>query len=712
MGKINVLGFEIANLIAAGVVVDRPASVMKELLENAIDAGATKVTAEIRGGGVLSIRVSDNGCGMSPEDLPVALRRHATSKIHSAEDLTSIATLGFRGEALAAISSVSEVTIVSKTKDAETGTMLTSDGGTVTDLTEVGATDGTTVLVEHLFARVPARRKFLKRDLTEAQACAAQMEKVAMSHPEIAFRFVSDGTLKFSTAGDGDPKNVLWALYGREFASRLLAVSCETDGVGVTGFVGRSDNSHGNRNMQNVFINGRFVKSKTVTAALERAFTSYLAPERYPVSALYLSLDPRQVDVNVHPAKLEVRFSDERRIFDAVYWAVRAALEENTERPELSLRDSSKTARALSGFADQEGKSAGEQMRMPPPLPKPGAMKNAAPAAEEGLSPAASLDFLGEMRRATDAILASAPAPVAPSDTPGVKEVPVFRAASPFSPSAARDPRPETPPRLPDTETPVSGAASPASPIVSEPVTAVAPPSPESEAVPPPASAVPAPAEAKPERDSASPGEAAAGTDAPLPPYRYIGCAFRCYLLVELEDELLVIDQHAAHERILFERLLATQRAEGRIPRQELLIPLTVPLTREESAAVLEAQGELEDVGFTFAPTRDGLGVALTALPNAVSPAEALDLFTKMAGDLVSAAGTPGMTDAKRRERALYQVACKAAVKGGRVYSEEQLIHLVEEVLRLPDVTVCPHGRPIAYRLTKRELDRRFDRIK
>lgn len=687
MGKINVLGFEIANLIAAGEVVDRPASVLKELVENAIDAGADQVTVQIRSGGILSIRVADNGCGMTPEDLPVAIRRHATSKIHAADDLNRIMTLGFRGEALAAIAAVSELTIITKTSDAPSGTMLVSDGGTVTDLTEVGAADGTTVLVEHLFGKVPARRKFLKKDRTEAQACAAQMEKVAMSHPEIAFRFLSDEVLKFSTAGDGDVKNVLWALYGRDFASKLLAVSGEGDGVLVSGYVGRSDNAYGNRNMQNVFINGRYVKSKTVTAALERAFTSYMAPEKYPVSALYLEIDPSQVDVNVHPAKLEVRFSDERRIFDAVYWAVRTALEQNTARPALSLGDPYKTARAVDAFAPIGAKLGGEQVSMmPPPLRHPSQPDTApvyAPAQasatkptsasdaprtaaatlpREELTPAASLAFLETLRASTAALEPDAVA--APAEAPVTNRAPAAAAAEiPAAPRMTDMPSPVAPPVTDAGETTKTGAG-----------------------VEPAAS--------------------------PAPAFRYLGCAFRCYLLVEVEEELLLIDQHAAHERILFERLLAEQKREGRIPSQGLLIPLTVPLTPEELAAAEDAAGELADIGFTFSPTADGKGLALLTLPNAVSPGEAVDLFTRMAGDLVAAAGTPGMTNDKRRERALYQVACKAAIKGGRTYTEEQLTHLIEQVLCLPDITVCPHGRPIAYRLSKKELDRWFDRIK
>ncbi len=651
MGKINVLDFEIANLIAAGEVVDRPASVLKELLENAIDAGATHITAEIMRGGVRSIRVTDDGCGMSQEDMPVALRRHATSKIKEASDLDGILTLGFRGEALAAISSVSDITIISKTADAPMGTILTADGGTVTDLSEVGAADGTTVLVENLFARVPARLKFLKKDATETMACTAQMEKVAMSHPELSFRFVTDGNVKFATAGDGDVKNVLYAIYGREFASRLLAVDCEQDGIRVTGFVGRSDNAHGNRNMQNVFINGRFVKSKTVTAALERAFTSYMAPERFPVSCLYLTIDPRLVDVNVHPAKLEVRFSDERRVFEAVYWGVRGALEENTSRPEMTLNDPTRRAKAVNGFVPVGRAPEVKQMEMPAPMPKPavspeptpvpspaptraGAPVREAAPVRESLTPAESLKLLDRMNHVVSEQLSSS------FTFPG-------------------------------------------------------------EYVAPKTVVTPMPVEKQEE-----------ASQAVIPPYRMIGVAFHCYLLVEVEDELLVIDQHAAHERILFEDMLANSRADKRVASQALLIPIEIPLAKEELAVVFDAMGEFETVGFAFSEMAETCGVELTSIPDAIDIDDARDLFTRMAGELLTGSGSPTDAERERRERALYQIACKAAIKGGRVYGDAQLTWLVERVLALPDITVCPHGRPIAYRLTKRELDRQFDRIK
>ena len=335
MGNIQVLSFEVANLIAAGEVVDRPASAIKEMMENAIDAGARHITVEIQSGGVSLMRVTDDGCGMSAEDLPMAIRRHATSKIRDAADLDGIITLGFRGEALAAISSVSDMRIMSKRREDDVGSMLEVRGGTLLGVSEFGCGNGTTVIVEHLFANVPARRKFLKRDATEAMAVGANVERVALSHPEIAVRFISDGVLKLDTAGDGQLKSAVYAVYGRDFAARLIPLAGEFEGVEISGFIGRSDNVRANRNGQSFFINHRYVKSRTAQAALEQAFVSYLPAEKYPVCVMNIGLNPARVDVNVHPAKLEVKFSNEKPVFEAIYYTVRQALEQDTGRPAL-----------------------------------------------------------------------------------------------------------------------------------------------------------------------------------------------------------------------------------------------------------------------------------------------------------------------------------------------------------------------------------------
>ena len=337
MGKINILSFAVANLIAAGEVVDRPASVIKELMENSIDSGADRITVEIQKGGTTFMRVSDNGCGIDKDDLPTALRRHATSKIKEAEDLDSIISLGFRGEALAAISSVSNIRIISKPKDAPIGAAVESRGGDIIGVVERGASDGTTVIVEDLFANVPARRKFLKKDITEGMAIASVVEKIALSHPEIAIRFISDGQPRLETTGDGKALNAIYSVFGRDFATKLLEVDGEIENVRVKGYVGRSDNVRANRNYQNFFINGRYVKSKTAMAAIEQAFKSYIAPDKFPCCVLFIEIDPRTVDVNVHPTKLEVKFSNEKPVFESIDYAVRNTLRNNVTRPEVRL---------------------------------------------------------------------------------------------------------------------------------------------------------------------------------------------------------------------------------------------------------------------------------------------------------------------------------------------------------------------------------------
>ncbi|MBP3605275.1 MAG: DNA mismatch repair endonuclease MutL [Clostridia bacterium] len=664
MGKINVLSFEIANLIAAGEVVERPSSVLKELLENSIDAGATRVVAEIKRGGVAMIRVTDNGCGMTAEDLPVALKRHATSKIREKEDLASIMTLGFRGEALAAISSVSKVTVITKTEEAEEGTMLVSEGGRVLDISAVGASTGTTVVVEDLFYNVPARRKFLKKDATEAMNVAALLERVALSRPDISIQLLVDGEERFKTPGDGSLKNAISAVHGREFAKKLLSVDAKAEGVEVTGFIGRSDNVRKNRNMQNVFINGRYVKSLTVMAALEKAYTSYIAPECFPICVLFLTMNPAFVDVNVHPAKLEVKFSDERTVFEAVYHAVRRTLEEAAWRPEMTIGNKAPERPLSAAFVPLGEKTAGEQIKMPPLVrekriePAPVAQKPsyAEPRPSQGASLHREPSFSTGPRESADAVL---------SPKASIDILEKYKASAPVNQVASF---------TSDMTKQTEGA-----PFI------------------PPVSTAPAAAAAEP-----LPVEETA--------YKFVGEAFDCYLMVELADTLLIIDKHAAHERIIFEDLKASREKDGRVASQALLLPIALALDAESLSAAQEYREDFLCVGFDFSVV--GRGVEISAIPDAISTSDAEALFAKMADELVKGRGNPSLTEALRREKALYQVACKAAIKGGRRYNREIAEHLIGRVLALPDITVCPHGRPIAYRLTKRELDKNFDRIK
>ena len=652
MGKINVLDFEIANLIAAGEVVERPSSVLKELIENSIDSGATSIVAEIKRGGVALIRVSDNGCGMDREDLPVAIKRHATSKIRQREDLESIMTLGFRGEALAAISSVSAVTIITKTAEATEGSMLVSEGGKILDISEVGCSTGTTVVVENLFFNVPARRKFLKKDSTEAMNCAALVEKVALSRPDISIQLLVDGNERFKTPGDKNLLNTIYAVYGKDFASKLIEADGTANGIHVHGFIGRSDNVRKNRNYQNIFINGRYVKSLTAMAAIEKAYTSYIAHEAFPTCVLFLDMNPTAVDVNVHPAKLEVKFANEQPVFEAVYYTVKRAIEDYEYRPEMQLSKGRTSERsAIGAFVPIGEDTKGKQISIPthervtytpPVVTKP--------------TPVVSRPSVDHSRPLK--VSSGAGECFAPKDTPAV-----------MSPKSS-----------------VELLERYSKATVNEDYT---------------------PAEPKKVTEIPLPEIRVEESE---PEYKYIGEAFNCYLLVEYEGAMLVIDKHAAHERVIFEDLKEITERDGRVASQALLLPITVIASPDELACAEEYREELSLVGFDFELLEGH--VNLTSIPSSIGSMEAESLFIKMVDDIIDGKGDPEITEKIRREQALYQIACKAAIKGGRVYDRTVHEWIIKKVLTLPDVIVCPHGRPIAFKLTKGELDRQFDRIK
>ena len=652
MGKINVLSFEIANLIAAGEVVERPSSVLKELLENSIDSGATSIVAEIKRGGVSLIRVTDNGCGMDKEDLPVAIQRHATSKIREKDDLGSIMTLGFRGEALAAISSVSEMTIISKTKSAESATMLSAEAGKVVDISEVYAADGTTVVVSNLFYNVPARRKFLKKDATEAMNVSALVEKVALSRPDISIQLLIDGEEKFKTPGDNNLLNTIYAIFGKEFSSRLVEIDGEADGIRVFGYVGRSDNVKKNRNFMNVFINGRYVKSLTAQAAIERAYTSYIAPEAFPCCVLFIDINPSWVDVNVHPAKLEVKFADERVVFEIVYYTVKNALEKHEYRPEMEFAKPKAEKNFAGAFVPLGQDTKGEQLKMNVPAyiketmssePK----KQTSSYSSTSYSPTPRVDFDKPLKVSSAGgeygLKRTESSTMTPKDS--VELLKKYRESVQSRTIDNTVEAPEIPIHIENT-----------------------------------------------------------------PEYKFIGEAFDCYVMIEYEGSLLIIDKHAAHERVIFEDLKKKREEDKRIASQLLMLPLTVILNPEELACASEYVNEMQGVGFEY--TLNGTAADITTIPEAISTDDAESLFVKMLDEIIDGRGKPSITEAIRREKALYQVACKAAIKGGRVYSKEILHWLIKKLLLLPDITVCPHGRPVAFKLTKNELDRQFERLK
>ena len=665
MGNINVLSFAVANLIAAGEVVDRPASVIKELMENAIDAGARHITVEIQHGGVTFMRVADDGCGIDPEDLPVAIRRHATSKIKEADDLDGILTLGFRGEALAAIAAVSELRIITRTKDAPYGTMLVSEAGEIKEVVEQGSPIGTTVIVENLFGNVPARRKFLKKDVAETTAVITYVEKIALSRPDIAIRLITDGNLRLDTAGDGKLQSAMYAVFGRDFVSRMIEVkSMEGDAIKIDGFVGRPDNARPKRNYQNFFINGRYINSRTAAAALEQAYTSYIAPEKFPCCVLNIGITPKAVDVNVHPAKLEVKFSNEKLIFDAVYYAVRAALDANCQRPEMTLQKGIPHNAANAFVPVQEGKRESVAARQT----------------------AMDLVQLAEEQRG--------------------KVSPGFRGVEPFARLRADEFTDRMRGMVANTATPYQrvGERKMPEPIELPQVQTLREQfGKEAELrktqITPPAAPTPVVAEPAPQQVQETPVERSLS-------WRIVGEAFHCYIIVEQEDRLLLIDKHAAHERVLFEEL-KRRLARTELSSQIMMVPLTPELSLADAAAIQAYAKEISAIGFAFEV--EGATVRVSEIPAGLSPTAAEALFVALADGLRDGQNAT-ITRDLLFEKALYQGACKAAIKGGREYPPEYNEELCRKLFLLPDITVCPHGRPVAMVLTHANIDRQFKR--
>ncbi len=720
MSKINLLSFEVANLIAAGEVVDRPASAIKEMIENSIDAGAKHITVEIQNGGITFMRISDDGCGMEPDDLPLAVKRHATSKIRYAEDLDGICTLGFRGEALAAISAVADVRIISKTHDAEIGAELEVHYGETVEITERGCSSGTTIIVENLFANVPARRKFLKRDVTETTAVCANVERIALSHPEIAFRLICDGQVKLETAGDGKLMSAIYSVFGREFSNRLIEVNSEYDGITVSGYIGRSDNVKGNRNYENFYINKRYIKSRTASAAIEQAYTSYMPSEKFPVCVLSLSLNPNRVDVNVHPAKLEVKFSNEKPVFEAVYYAVRQALEENTSRPEIVVQKSS-GMRMSDAFTsverDQSLKarqitidSVASNVPISPIIEKE----------EIKISPVSipkQSDLTVKAEKTENTILATGfvskenmnnKVDEKPHDIISPNEY--IRNYIMETPEE----RAEFDERLKNFKVDVEALKKKPEYIkvqkIYEKMTGRKAPDPEEFIEEKYILRHPAKTDNSIENTSNdtvnSPIELTEEKAIPIQ-YKIVGEAFNSYVIVEVSDKLLVIDKHAAHERIIFEQLKSNMYSVD-VPSQLLMLPIEIMLMSDEVSAIEEYRQEIEAVGFEFTTSRNS--VLINSLPMGIEQEAVSDMFTVIADRIKNGTGSVDVTRNIIFEKALYQASCKAAIKAGRQYPDEHQKWVVDKLMQIPDITFCPHGRPVAMELTKKNVDRQFER--
>ncbi|MBQ4066458.1 MAG: DNA mismatch repair endonuclease MutL [Clostridia bacterium] len=676
MGRINVLGFDVANLIAAGEVVDRPASVVKELCENSIDAGAKNITVEIRHGGTTLIRVSDNGCGIEPDDVPLTVLRHATSKIATAEDLAAIGTLGFRGEALAAIASVCKLRMISRVKENLLGTIMECEGGEIIDITETGASVGTTVVVSELFYNVPARRKFLKKDASEGAAVSAVMEKIAVSSPEVSIKYIQDGVVRFTTTGSGKLIDAIYSVFGKDTAKRMSPVD-RTDGNGIRifGYIGEPDLVRSNKNSENFFINGRFVKSRTAMAAIEQAYSTRIPHSKFPVCILNIQLNPAIVDVNVHPSKLEVKFANERIIFEAVYYAVLNTLESSASRPEMRLGSSD-----LPFFG-------GDTPKAPPKRPEPYKKSQTA----DPRAAFVPVERPREERPDKAQIKISVPTP-APTPSPTPRE-------TAFAPLPGEMPPREAAPKAASPETP---------PDVTNPEKAqILAPTP----VPTPKSAPSQPEGIEKKAQKAEP----AAEECPIPDYKILGEAYNCYVIVQLEDRLLMIDKHAAHERILFDELCKNME-RGEKTSQILMYPLRIPI-REAEALALEEYGEkVRAMGFAYTYERERASLCVTEVPTHLGRDTGADMISELATVLSDATGSVEATGARFFEAKLYQASCKAAIKGGRVYGQDHIKWICDRLLKSPGedgavIKTCPHGRPVAFEIKKTSIERQFERL-
>ena len=673
MPVIRLLDKSVAELIAAGEVVDCPASVVKELVENAIDAGATAVTVEIQNGGVRYIRVTDNGCGIPGDQVATAFLRHATSKVSRAEDLAGICTLGFRGEALASIAAVCRVELLTRTREEDYGTRYRIEGGEERGREEAGCPVGTTILVRDIFYNTPARMKFLKKDVSEGNLVAAVVDRVALSHPEVSVRFLRDGEQKLITPGDGQERSAILSVYGRDFVSSLIPVDYASRGLRLRGFVSKPERSRANRTMQNFYINQRYMRSRTCAAALDEAYKHTTMVGKFPACVLDIQIPPTAVDVNVHPAKTEVRFADEKAIFDLVYYGCRQALESLGQNTAAADRGFARRT-AVNPFTAQNAPTQGVQERFTAQQYRQLAK----------LPPAEGTDLPRQP---------AAPLRTAPSQPPRrvgreEPEVVVPRPSKAFGERRLQDPGPAS-----VWQGPGGGQEGPALPRAS----------------------APSPAESRREEepgDAALPRDGAFAPREPEPPaeekdraaYTLVGELMNTYLLVDTGESLVLVDKHAAHERILFEKL----RRDTDLSRGQLLLsPVTVTLSKDEYDAAVGRPEVFALLGFAVEDFGDGMLLVREA-PVLLDGQDAAVVVEEIAGKLAAHRRdlTPQLLD-----DLFHSVACRSAIKAGRGSKPQEQ----EEILRLlrenPTLRNCPHGRPVAVEITRREIEKLFGRI-
>ena len=680
MPSINVLSKEISELIAAGEVIERPSSVIKELVENSIDSGATHITVEIKNGGTTYMRVTDDGCGMSFGDVPKAFLRHATSKISAKEDLDNILTLGFRGEALASVAAVSRVEVMTKQRDEMYGTLYNIEGSVEKSHEEGGCPDGTTIVIRDLFYNVPARRKFMKKDVTEGNAVSNILQKITMSHPDIAFRFIRDNRTEFNSSGDGELFSAIYAVYGRDFARDLIPVDYEYEGVRVGGFVIKPLYSKNNRAFQNFFVNGRYVRSKLCSAAIENAYTNMIMTGKFPACVLLIDLPPHTMDVNIHPTKAEVRFTNEKAVSDAVYFAVKNAMMKDGLIYEFELKPHAGWKKAA---PEQEEMIQQEFLFTPVEKIEEAEKKLAQAPVNIAPEPVHKAPAPVEEKPYTADITPS-PAYDRPEPQPVVQSAPVIEktaeTASVTVENTAPEPQnaAETVDKQENVENSEPETVDGFSYITQQAFTA-APQKPVEEA----------------------PKESV-WTEKPK--IRVIGEAFGLYIVAEVgDDTMIMIDKHAAHERIIFERL---KSRNCRQYSQQLLTGVKVLLTGDEISALESNQELLADLGFAFDFSEKPCVIA-TAVPTFIMELNMEDIISEIANNLRMYNHDP---QSHALDDMLHTVACKSAIKGNDKNDIAELQSLAEQVYFDERIRHCPHGRPVMFTMTKSNISHQFKR--
>lgn len=649
MAKINVLPKEVAELIAAGEVVDRPSAVIKELVENSIDSGATAITVEIKNGGRTFMRVTDNGCGIEKQDIPTAFLRHATSKIKSGNDLDAIYTLGFRGEALASICAVARVSVITRTANNDFGYAYSIEGGVETSFEEAGCAEGTTFIVEDLFYNTPARMKFLKKDNTEANVVVGIIERIALSHPEISFKLIKDGKLIINTPGDNQLKSACFSIFGASIDSSFLPVNYELDGIKLSGFVTKPTASKKNRALQYFFLNGRYIRTKTGIAALEQAYKNRIMTGMYPGCVLNINLDASLVDVNVHPSKIEVRFSDEQRIFRGVYYAVMSALDSDVSRVEFKQKideivETEQTEQLKLNIPEKPIEQKKQEFFQKSTVSE---FKNIYAKQEKEVKKQPEIKSVFENTQKPDRLS--------------------FAESSNYSYNAKKE-EPFLPPVTVEQKVEQDLDAPKTSPLQEVEIKEQ---------------------KQEPKNEHIS--------------FKYIGEAFDTYILVECDDKMIIIDKHAAHERIIFEKL----RDNAEHSPQMLLVPQQVELSADEYEAIVSNVDEINALGFEIEDY--GMKTVLVrSVPMELDKQSVKELIEEIAGKL-----NDKFTDFSPEflDWLYHSVACRAAIKGGNKSSANELIALADIVLNDNRIRYCPHGRPVTAEMSLYEFKKRFSRI-